>query len=446
SEQLSKILARAGHNVTLLNIFKEGSQHNLHFIKLNEVDEILALDEPIDYLELHRLSPLELHASFIDLEVTVCKHAIASNQLSRLINYPKNFKFDLIIHDYIAGPCLLLLLERFNHPPLILASASDGLTTMEHVFGAPLFPGFIPNKLADISMTMGYIERGYNFLITHLEPFSRRYYLNPLIDQIVSGRFPNISSVSHLEQEAIVVLLNSIALLAPVEPKIWRVINVGGLHIEAPRPYRGKSFIRGISLNTTFEKCVYVSFGSNIKMNSLENLFARSLIATARQLPSVMFLWKTDIPQDRFTGRFAGSVPDNLFTSDWFPQNDVFSSGIVDVFITHGGLLGVQEAIWYGVPMLGVPNYGDQYHNVRRIEQLGAGMELRLEDVNSDTLQDQLLELMHNESTTSNIMLTISIKQQKDTPQRPAAAIDSVVTVNQYQSKHQEQEQRLQVS
>lgn len=36
----------------------------------------------------------------------------------------------------------------------------------------------------------------------------------------------------------------------------------------------------------------------------------------------------------------------------------------IRAFITHGGGMGTQEAIYCGVPMIGIPLFGDQHINI----------------------------------------------------------------------------------
>lgn len=40
----------------------------------------------------------------------------------------------------------------------------------------------------------------------------------------------------------------------------------------------------------------------------------------------------------------------------------------VKVFVTHGGLLGTLESIYYKVPMIGFPLFGDQFYNMKVCE------------------------------------------------------------------------------
>lgn len=37
----------------------------------------------------------------------------------------------------------------------------------------------------------------------------------------------------------------------------------------------------------------------------------------------------------------------------------------IRAFITHGGLLGTQEAVYFGIPMIGIPLFGDQHVNIQ---------------------------------------------------------------------------------
>lgn len=46
------------------------------------------------------------------------------------------------------------------------------------------------------------------------------------------------------------------------------------------------------------------------------------------------------------------------------------------LFITHGGVLGLQEAVYCGVPILGMPLYGDQHLNIAYLVEKGLALRL----------------------------------------------------------------------
>lgn len=48
----------------------------------------------------------------------------------------------------------------------------------------------------------------------------------------------------------------------------------------------------------------------------------------------------------------------------------------VKAFISHGGLLGTTEAVHCGVPVIVMPQYGDQFTNARALESNGGGIIL----------------------------------------------------------------------
>lgn len=48
----------------------------------------------------------------------------------------------------------------------------------------------------------------------------------------------------------------------------------------------------------------------------------------------------------------------------------------IKAFITHGGLMGVMEAVHFGVPMLGIPVFGDQQSNIANCVEKGVAIGL----------------------------------------------------------------------
>lgn len=54
-------------------------------------------------------------------------------------------------------------------------------------------------------------------------------------------------------------------------------------------------------------------------------------------------------------------LPSNVHIFSWLPQNDILADPKTKLFITHSGLLSIQEATIHGVPMIGMPVFVDQY-------------------------------------------------------------------------------------
>jgi len=66
----------------------------------------------------------------------------------------------------------------------------------------------------------------------------------------------------------------------------------------------------------------------------------------------------------------------------------------VKVFITHGGLLGFQEATYHGVPMLLLPFGNDQKANAAKAQKEGFGLKLEWGDLDEHKLSDALKRLI----------------------------------------------------
>lgn len=66
------------------------------------------------------------------------------------------------------------------------------------------------------------------------------------------------------------------------------------------------------------------------------------------------------------------------------------------LFITHGGLLSCTEAVHYGVPLLTIPIFGDQYHNMASIIDNGYGFSLDFENVTEESFKWALNEALTN--------------------------------------------------
>src|SRR5439155_8591453 len=84
--------------------------------------------------------------------------------------------------------------------------------------------------------------------------------------------------------------------------------------------------------------------------------------------------------------RFELPRRDKLWIADFLPGEAIAAKACV--VICNGGSPTSQQALFHGVPMIGIASTLDQYLNMDYVEQFGAGTLLRADRASAGTVRD----------------------------------------------------------
>ncbi|WP_313581906.1 macrolide family glycosyltransferase [Lacrimispora sp.] len=87
-------------------------------------------------------------------------------------------------------------------------------------------------------------------------------------------------------------------------------------------------------------------------------------------------------------------IPSNFMVKSYFPQLEVLKRA--EVFITHAGFNSVNEALYFGVPMLALPQVNDQHMVAKRIVSMHLGMAESMKELSSEILWTKTEALLSN--------------------------------------------------
>lgn len=111
-------------------------------------------------------------------------------------------------------------------------------------------------------------------------------------------------------------------------------------------------------------------------------------------------------------------LPANVLARRFVPQTAVLARA--SLFVTHGGMNSVNEALYAGVPMLVVPQGADQPMVARRVSEFGAGLSIRTEDVTEDSVRALARRLL-DDSRFRAAAITLQVAQHEAGGYRRAA-------------------------
>ncbi|XP_002717180.1 UDP-glucuronosyltransferase 2B16-like [Oryctolagus cuniculus] len=344
------------------------------------------------------------HKFFLEYSNTyenLCKDLVLNKKVLAKL---QESRFDVVLADAIA-PCGELLAELLEVPLVYSLRFTPGYTYEKYSGGLLFPPSYVPIIGSNLSGKMTFMERVKNTLWMLYFDFWFQTFDEKRWDQFCSETLGRPVRFSELVGKAAMWLIRSYWDLEFPRPLLPNVEFVGGLHCKPakPLPKEMEDFVQ----SSGEEGVVVFSLGSMVSNMTEERT---NVIATAlAQLPQKV-LW-------RFDGRKPETLGPNTRIYKWIPQNDLLGHPKTKAFVTHGGANGIYEAIHYGIPMVGLPLFGEQPDNIAHMTAKGAAFRLNWKTMSSADLFNALKTVINDPSYKENVMKLSRIHH--DQPMKP---------------------------
>ncbi|XP_034834101.1 UDP-glucosyltransferase 2-like [Maniola hyperantus] len=328
-----------------------------------------------------------------------CVHAcdiVSQNpQVRALVSSTKTY--DLVIVEVFGSECFLPFGKRFKAPVVGLLS-SVPLPWVNEQLGNPEGTAYIPAYMMGYGQRMNVWER---FLNTAAVLWAKILYRikSQIPSQVIADRlFGPGPKLEALAQNYSLILSNSHFSINEVRPLVPALVEVGGLHLDNTQklPTELKR-----SLDNAQEGIIYWSFGSMSRIETIPREKLSQIFTAISELSQTVLVRLNRKMLAKVTNL---TVPDNVYAMDWIPQYKTLCHPNVKLFISHGGLLGTQEAVACGVPTLMVPLYADQALNGRAMSDRGVARVISLRDSTTDDWREAFHDLLANNRYKENAL------------------------------------------
>ncbi|GBP64736.1 UDP-glucuronosyltransferase 2B31 [Eumeta japonica] len=349
---------------------------------------------------------------------------IALNSTSVKEFLSKDNTFDLVISELFYQEAMFMLAYKYK-APLVLVTTYGNSMKNNILLRNPLQLATIISEFMRIDSPTSFLGRLHNAYFCIYEYIFWKYWYLPMQDALVDKYFKDLPrplpSLEELHKNASLVLMNTHFSYDPPAAYLPNIVEVGGLHLKETDTKLPEDLQK--ILDEAKYGVVYVNFGSNVKSSELPAEKKDAFINVFKKLKQIV-LWKWEEP-------LLENKPENVIIRAWMPQKEILAHPNIKVFIAHGGLIGMQEATFYGVPIVGIPVYCDQYNNLLLAEQNGYGKILDYHDINEHSLERILNEVLKDDSFRRRAR-EMSLRFRD----RPMSALDTAVFWIEYVIRH----------
>lgn len=292
-------------------------------------------------------------------------------------------RWDLVVIDEIFNPCGWEIANRIEAPKAMLS------TTLLRAHLSFLYPQAAPISFFNIWPDVDYSNR---------KVFVAR---SGSVWSLTKFWFQNIDAWSlAIEIRNWIDLRRNVSLIFSYFPH----------RLDFPRPLSdavidmsGITAENDICPNNIAEDFILVSLGNWIsKRRMLLTVILQALQIVSSRIKVLM--WLPDSANNEITLKF-GSSSFEIHTA--LPQKKLLACDRCRLLVTHGGGSSLQEAIASGIPMLGIPLFGDQHANLARLQRFVPVQILKSNEITVGALVAAISQILLNDSSYKLRMETL---------------------------------------
>ncbi|XP_051675716.1 UDP-glucuronosyltransferase 2A2 isoform X4 [Oryctolagus cuniculus] len=415
---LEEVIQR-NHNVTVLAstatlFINTNANSSVNFEVIPVSYKRSNIDSLIEHMIMlwidHRPTPLtiwtfykelgKLLDTFFRINIQICDGVLNNPQLMARL---QESAFDVLVADPVTI-CGDLVALKLGIPFVYTLRFSPASTVERHCGKIPAPVSYVPAALSELTDQMTFGERVKNTISYSLQDYIFQSYWGEW-NSYYSKVLGRPTTLCETMGKAEIWLIRTYWDFEFPRPYLPNFEFVGGLHCKPakPLPEEMEAFVQ----SSGEDGVVVFSLGSMVK--NLSEAKANLIASALAQIPQKV-LW-------RYKGKTPATLGSNTRLYDWIPQNDLLGHPKTKAFITHGGTNGIYEAIYHGVPMVGVPMFADQPDNIAHMKAKGAAVEVNMNMMTSEDWLSALRTVINDPSYKENAMRLSRIHH--DQPMKP---------------------------
>ncbi|XP_073955954.1 UDP-glucosyltransferase 2-like isoform X1 [Choristoneura fumiferana] len=423
-KNLALELASRGHDVYAITPFREPeaplTYHQLMVSNVSFWTKLFDVQpkvfDMIDY-SFESFQTITAKSGFL-----VNEHVFESEDVQNFLK--QDHKIDLVITEIFFNEGLYMFAHKYQ-APLVLVTTVGNSFKGNYYMRNPLQLSTLFHEYGRASEPLSFLGRFYNMYLCTFDLLMLKFWYFPRQQESALRYFKDLPQpVPNLEDiaaNAALLLLNSHFSIDNPSAYLPNIIEVGGLHIKDTNDTLPAD-LQNV-LDNAKNGVVFLSFGSNVQLSELDKDKLDAFLKVFGELKQTVLMKWEDVP--------IQNIPKNIVLRKWFPQKAVLAHHNVKLFIGHGGLLGLQETISAGVPILGVPVFGDQYLNILDTVRKGHGEILYYKEINENTLRTKINKMLKDRTYMETAKKIAA--RFKDRPMNP---LDTAVWWTEYVIRH----------
>lgn len=338
----------------------------------------------------------------------ILNHALFQNLIK---NPPRDPPYDLVIVEAFLSNCHLIW-GRYLNIPMVAIMTTSLIQWYHESLGTPSVPIFLSES---INNQMNFQQRLTSVSVSTVVDMMFRYFISEqdkYIKKYFGSGYPN--SIE-LQKDIDLLLINTHHSIEGIRAYTPLVVQVAGLHIKDDDAQLTQKVQKW--LDDSKDGCIYVSFGSMVRIETFPDSSLNALYATFKNIAPVRVLMKIAKPNELPPG-----LPSNVITQTWLSQEQILKHKNTKLFVTHGGLMGTLESIYFAVPMVAVPIFGDQHLNAKLNVERGIAKVIDFKNITEYGLTSTIKEILYNPIYKKN-----SEKLSKLFTDRPMKPLDTAI-------------------